>query len=775
MIQVEESTVFHIACTPVFMKKNLNLLPLFLLFNTVVFGQNNQPDTLHRLIIQRSTGSMHLDGRLDEAAWQLADVADGFHQNFPFDSTLATLQTEVRVTFDDAFLYVGAIVYQPQSDYIITSLKRDFAPGPTDVFMVNFDPFKDKLNGFHFAVSPYNVQREGLIDNGSTLTRDWDNKWYSQVKNHPDHWVVEMAIPFKTLRYKRVEGQNTWRINFSRNSVKQNEQSTWSRIPRQFGINNIAFSGLLIWKDAPPSPGLNISVIPYLSGRMDRDQEFKLPTEYKANGGFDSKIAVTPSLNLDLTINPDFSQVEVDQQITNLSRFELFFPERRQFFLENEDLFAKFGFPNSRPFFSRRIGLASGKIRKTTTDGQVIEVNRTVNVPIIAGARLNGKLDDNWRIGLLNMHTAKVSDINAHPANYSVGVLQRKVFDRSYVGAVFANKENFVPDGDGGYQLDKGGYNRIAGLEYNLFSKDNKWEAEIFYHRSFSAASNEDAQSAAIFIGHYTRHFNIFFPTQYVGKDFRADLGFVPRPGFYSINPGISYNIFPKKKWLADRVINFYLGVDNELVYNLSPEFQLTDRSQNVYFGAVFNGQSEASIGYTNSYIYLFFPFDPTNTDGEQLPQGSDYTNNNYRFNFNSDLRKDFYFDIQYTGGEYFNGHINRVEGSVNYRWQPYGILAVGYAYNDIDLPLPYNSASFWLIGPKAELSFSKNLFLSTFLQYNTQANNVNINARLQWRYKPVSDLFLVYTDNYFSDDFFQSPRAKNRALVLKVTYWLNL
>jgi hypothetical protein len=324
-------------------------------------------------------------------------------------------------------LYVGAIVYQKQEDYIIASLRRDFSFGPNDEFAVNIDPFLDKINGFHFAVTPMNVQREGLIDNGNNVPTDWDNKWYSAVKNYEDLWVVEMAIPFKTLRYKRKEGANQWRINFTRTAVKQNERSSWVRVPRQFSPNHLAFTALLNWESTPPSAGLNVSLIPFVTTNVEQDKEFDLPTDAGFDLGGDAKIALTPSLNLDLTFNPDFSQVEVDRQLTNLSRFELFFPERRQFFLENEDLFSRFGFPSSRPFFSRRIGLARGTITQTNNDGQEIEVDRSLNVPIRAGARISGKLNNNWRMGLLNMQTAAVDALDLNPANYAVGVLQRKV------------------------------------------------------------------------------------------------------------------------------------------------------------------------------------------------------------------------------------------------------------------------------------------------------------------------------------------------------------
>jgi hypothetical protein len=750
-------------------------LSICLLFVAVQAQSGALAGEPYALYIRKAAAPVQLDGVLDEPAWQAAQPVGDFFQNFPFDTSFAELQTEVRMTFDEAFLYVGAIIYQAKTDYIVASLKRDFSSGPTDEFAVNIDPFSDKINGFHFAVSPFNVQREGIIDNGSNINTDWDNKWYSEVRNHDAYWVVEMAIPFKTLRYKMKSGEQAWRVGFARNAVKQNERSSWVPVPRQFSPNSLAFTGSLIWEESPPAPGLNISLIPYLAAGRARDFEFELPAEGRFNVGGDLKIALTPSLNLDLTFNPDFSQVEVDRQLTNLSRFELFFPERRQFFLENEDLFSRFGFPNSRPFFSRRIGLARGTIRRETTSGQLVEVERSLDVPILAGARLSGKLDDNWRIGLLNMQAAKLEDIDLAPVNYSVGVLQRKVFDRSYVGAIFANQENFIADGQGGYRLDPSGYNRVAGLEYNLFSKDNKWEGELYYHRSFTAEQQQDPHSAALFIGRFTRNWRVFFPTQYIGSDFRADMGFVPRRGFFSTGPGLTRVFFPQNPKIAERIILFGLQANTDFIYNTDDDFRPVDRSLSCRAFVEFPGQSRLEGRFDSEYTYLFFPFDPTNSGGERLPEGTDYVYSSLRVDFSSDLRRNLYYDFRVQRGQYFNGEITRLRGSFNYRWQPYGIIALSYDYNNIRLPDPYSSAVFWLVGPRAELAFSRSFFFSAFLQYNTQADNVNINTRLQWRFQPVSDLFLVYTDNYFTEGFFNAPAGKNRALVLKVTYWLNI
>jgi hypothetical protein len=742
------------------------------LWCAIALPAQDAPLSLH---IRKAESTIRLDGHLDDAPWKAAMAAVDFEQIFPFDTSKAQHKTEVRVTFDHLFLYVGARVYQQRKDYIISSLKRDFDGEASDGFFVLIDPFQDKLNGFFFEISPFNVQGEGLIDNGSNISTDWDNKWYSQVSNHEEYWEVEMAIPFKTLRYKLQDGQNVWRINFLRNALKANEISAWSRVPRQFDASNLAYTGLLVWDDRPPQPGLNLSLIPYISARSERDFELRLPGESAAQLGGDAKIALTPSLNLDLTFNPDFSQVEVDRQITNLSRFELFFPERRQFFLENEDLFSRFGFPDTRPFFSRRIGIANGLVRKITTDGSPIEVRRNLNVPIVAGMRLSGKLDKNWRLGLLNMHTGQQRDIGLNPANYTVGVLQRKVFDRSVLGAVFVNKENFIENPNGRFTHDKSNYNRVAGLEFNFNSKDNKWESEAYYHRSFSPGSDKGANSAALYVGYNTLRWFAMFAQQYVGDNYRADVGFVPRRGFYSLYSNIRHSIFPRKPAIGGLLQSWGLGMETGIVYNTVPSFQLADRNHQPFFFIQLAGQREFRLNLQHDFVYLFFPFDPTNSGGKVLPEGSRYGFTAAGMRYQSDYRKALSYELGLNAGEYFNGNILQANFSLNYRWQPYGMLAMSVNYNDIQLPSPFNSSAFWLIGPRAELSLSRTLFLSTFLQYNTQANNVNVNTRLQWRFRPVSDLFLVYTDNYFSEQFFTSPMVKNRALVFKITYWLNV
>jgi len=325
-------------------------LTFFLLSIVGAYAQNT---TETSLLGTKTQSPIILDGNLDEIVWQKAQRAKDFYQNFPFDTSFAETKTEVMVCFDEQNLYFAFICYDENMDkpFVVQSLRRDFNGGRNDFVTVYMDTFADGTNGFTFGITPLGVVREALMSDGVNLNPDWDNKWYSGAKIFEDRWVAEVAIPFKSIRYKG--GKDSWRVNFARLDYKRNENSSWIPVPRNFRLNALAFTGELIWEEPLPKAGTNMALIPYITGGFNQNQLENLPTEYIYNAGGDAKIAVSSSLNLDLTVNPDFSQVEVDRQVTNLDRFEIFFPERRQFFLENADLFARFGFSRIRLFFKK--------------------------------------------------------------------------------------------------------------------------------------------------------------------------------------------------------------------------------------------------------------------------------------------------------------------------------------------------------------------------------------------------------------------------------------
>lgn len=730
---------------------------------TSLYGQ---PTNSSGLLITKSSDKIKVDGQLDEASWQKAAIATNFTQSFPFDTSIAIAKTEVMASFDEKNIYFAAICYQSKK-YIVRSLKRDFENGSTDLIFFNINPFRDKLNGFYFAVSPYGIQKEGLISNGDELNLDWDNKWLTAVKNCSDKWVVEIAIPFKTLRYKQIEGSTTWDINFGRNDLVRNERSSWAPVPRGFRLIDINFARPLIWAEPPPAAGPNISIIPFVLNEINKDFISKTPVKDKLAAGLDAKIAITPSLNLDLTVNPDFAQVEVDQQVTDLSRFELFFPERRQFFIENSDLFGAFGAASINPFFSRRIGL----IKNSTT-------GLNEKIPIYAGARLSGRINKDWRIGLLNMQTKALQSDSLPSVNYTVAAVQRRVFTRSSIGLIVVNKQGLTNKRT---KSDFNAYNRVVGVDYNLASKNSFWQGKIFYHRSFLPIKKEGSYSSGIIIGYQRPTLNIESNLYNVGRGYTAEAGFLPRNGFMRHSSNISFIFFPKGR-AAHWINSFRITPDYDIIYS-KYDTRITDLDAGLFWGIRFQNSAELNGALARmDFTYLFQDFDPTNkydSGYRVLKAGSSYRYFSNRLSFLSNNRRNFYYFIQGRAGKYFNGSIVSLQSEWNYRWQPYGIFGITANYSRIRLPMGYNKADFFIIGPRIELSFTKNIFWTNFIQYNNQSNNINVNSRFQWRFKSLSDLFIVYTDNYYAqEDNLSGIKAfgkKNRALVIKMNYWLNL
>jgi hypothetical protein len=715
--------------------------------------------------IQKAQGKITIDAEMNEGDWATADVADHFKQYFPFDSSYAKAQTEVRVTYDEHALYIFAKMHNlgPRK-YVTPSLRRDFRGEGNDGFSLVLDTYEDKTNGFQFGVNPFGVQREGLIANGGTISDDlslsWDNKWYSAAKIHEDYWVCEMAIPFKTIRFK--DGLSSWNINFYRIDSKYTERSAWSPVPRNFQIFSLANTGKLLWNESLKKPGPNVSLIPFAATSSLKNFIDGQPTANEFNIGGDAKVAINSALNLDLTINPDFSQVEVDQQVTNLDRFEIFYPERRQFFLENGDLFANFGTSGARPFFSRRIG-----VTRDPGTGQ------NINNPIYGGGRLSGKINNNLRVGLLSMQAAEDENINLPSINYSVLAVQQKVFSRSNISGIIVNKQSFKDPATGSFAARPSDYNTVAGLDYNLASRNGRWSGKFYYHHSFTETQKDSAFSGGATLNYSSPKVEFAIFSRTVGKNFDAQTGFVRRTNFNQVAPEFYYYFYPKSK-----IINKHgPGTDVDMIWNSLYGF--TDWDANIWYNVRFQNTAFGFIRLRRDYVYLFTPFDPTNTGGLQLAAGTDYYWNNVVYSFQSNTRRKIFFFAEGRIGQYFNGHRQNINGSISYRLQPYAVISADFSYNRIRLPNPYNSADLFLIGPKFDFTFSRKVFWTTYVQYNNQIDNLNINSRLQWRFKPVSDLFLVYTDNYFAESTGEKilyvGQPKLRAVVLKLTYWFNL
>jgi len=709
-----------------------------------LFCYSQKINNSSQLHIKKTNDRIIIDGAMTEPAWQTAETASDFFMVLPMDTSKANVPTEVRMTYDEKNIYIIAICHLVRkAPYMVESLRRDFIFSKNDNFIFFLDPFNDLTNGYTFGANAAGAQWDGMLYEGGKADLNWDNKWVSVVKNYEDKWIFEAAIPFKTIRYKK--GADRWGINFSRLDITETEKSAWAPVPRQFPTSSLAHTGELVWDQPPPDPGLNWSVIPYVLGGISKDYQSKTKSTYRRQTGSDAKISVTSSLNLDLTVNPDYSQVEVDKQVTNLDRYELFFPEKRQFFLENNDLFGNFGLPNIRPFFSRRIGLG---------------------VPINFGARLSGSIDRNWRIGVMNMQTKRQNDVGLPAQNFTVAALQRRLFARSNIRLIFINKQSLHYEwGKDTTKPKYSLYDRNIGGEYNLASSNNAWTGKLLLVKSFAPGPHNKTFTQAANLQYTNRHWTISWQHEYVGGHYTAEVGYVPRNNYIRINPIVYYLFFPKKSLVLSH------GPRYSGSYYFNTSFKKTD-NENIFL-YLFNlrDQSVFDIWTSNSYVQLLRAFDPTNSNKDSLPSGSKHNWKAWGFGFMSKPQRLLTYGI-YTrfGGYYANGNLYTMSANIGYRFQPYVAITLSTDYNHLELPQPWNSVTYWLVGPRVDITFTNTLFLTSFIQYNSQQKNVNVNIRFQWRYTPAADLFLVYTDNYYSSPFL----IRDRAFVIKFTYWWN-
>lgn len=728
-----------------------NLIFLFLFVVGVFQAQVNKKS----VYVKYTQDDITIDATLDEKAWSLAEPAKDFYNYFPSDTTLAKAQTEIRFLFDDENLYVGIKVYAAGNDYIVPSLRRDFRASGNDNITLLFDTFNDATNAFVFGSNPMGVKREILLAGGgndvSGFNIAWDAKWFAESKIHDNYYILEWAIPLYAFKYR--EGETQWRFNSYHFDTQTNERNTWINIPQNQPIFSLAYMGDMIFERPLGKSKSPIWVAPFVNGFSGKDYESNQVNNSFSFGG-DARLTVGNSMNLDLTVNPDFSQVEVDQQVTNLTRFEIGLPERRQFFIENSDLFGDFGNDrDSNPFFSRRIGIAKNK------DGKTIE-NK-----IIAGARLSGKLNNNLRVGLLNMQTQEDLENEIPSVNNMVISLQQKVFSRSNLNFLFINKQATK---DYAFLAPEDRYNRVVGVDYRLASADNTWSGRYFFHKSFSPGVSSKDFSAGFNTAFNNRRLGIRLSGVFVGDNYRSDLGFIRRTDIFKANPQFEVKFWPEKGAIQRHALQFIP------IFLWRPElnFELSDYTIITRWRVNFRNTSELRVSMFNRLTKLYNPFDPTGTEGGiELPGNEKYYYTNLEVDYQSDRRKVISYQFAPSIGRFYNGHRYSVKGSLNWRAQPYLSGSIQMQMDRIELPAPYPSATILLVGPRFDVTFSKSMFWATFIQYSNQRQNFSVNTRLQWRFAPLSDLFIVYNDNYDTTLF--SPRF--RSINLKLTYWLNI
>ncbi len=738
------------------------------LASTPTFAQQPAPPTFAVGKLADSADAPVIDGKVNEAVWQTVQPYSTFTQQDPIEGAPASETTEVRVIVGKGNMYISVIAFDSDpSKIIVSQARRDASLSETDSVVIALDTFNDNQNAFVFGTNPLGIEYDGQVaregqSSGvsvggggaggtqrggiSAFNPNWDGDWNVKSQITDRGWEAEIAIPLKTLRYQTGTNQ-TWGFNVMRNIRHKNEQVYLAPIPRGFDIYRVSMAAKMTGLDLPARR--DIKLIPYALASANKDYTLPKDTQLdgKWNVGLDAKWGIRPNLTLDATVNTDFAQVEVDEEQVNLTRFDLFFPEKRPFFLENASTF-QFGNPqNIDLFFSRKIGLSSAG----------------VPLDIEVGGRLSGKVGG-WNVGVLNIQTdeaenAAGTQIVGQANNFSVLRLQREVGRSSY-GAIFVNRQ-----GTGSY-APADDHNRAYGLDANIQLSSSQ-RLSGFLARTDSggaAAANGSDYAGRAFYNFTNSLWQISAGFSQVGKTFNPEVGFLPRRGYRRPEFRAFFQPQPKKiQWIrriAPHVTyNSYYDFDGNLqseAWHLHP-FEIQPKQ-----GGRFGWFSD----YANDNPLTAFQV--YNRDGNRvmIPAGQyDWWQHALEYLHNPSARVTG--TVRARVGNYYDGDFKSVELSSDYRITPRATASLGWTHQDIKLP--YGNFVNNLVPIKANYSFTNLTNLSALLQYNGQTGQFSSNIRLAMLTRSGTGLFVVFNDRR---DLLSSTVAETlgRSFVVKYT-----
>jgi hypothetical protein len=710
-----------------------------------------------------------IDGQLDDDPWMSAQLLTGFVQREPIEGTPVSQRTEVRILVDGEALYIGAWLFdEDPSGIVLGQTLRDASLNDADAFSLVLDTYRDRQNGFVFGTTPAGIEYDGQVTNegqgggggggrqqrGSAggFNLNWDGSWEVATSTDADGWYAEMRIPFSTLRYGEG-GRQTWGLNFERRIRRNNEQSVWAPLPRQFTINRVSLAGAL-QLEAPAKRV--ISVTPYVLADAFKDYAATSPEWTSDLGiGGDAKIGLNQSLTLDLTVNTDFALVEVDDQQVNLTRFPLFFPEKRSFFLENAGTFTVGSSRAAELFFSRRIGLAAGN-----------------EVPIQAGARLTGKLGG-MQVGLLNIQTddlrlvdeeTGVSDLIAPPNNFGVVRVFQEFDNRTRIGGIFVSRLNTNNTAD---------HNLTYGIDGRLGVGQDLTFDGWFGMTSTSLEEGEVDDRAGFNNGEYgfnagssyvTRDWQISAGYRQVGSEFNPEVGFLSRDEYRHVNtrvlrhirtPGTSWfrefrpHVSWSQFWALDGFSESYLvHIDSHFQFENGAFFQLP--------GFNFTGEG------------LREPFEIR--EDIVIPAGS-YDNYNWEFRANTDRSAPLSVSGGWGLGGFYNGTRFGPNATVAYRYGDQFTTSVSLNYFDVRLDQGAFTTS--VVRFNGSYSFTPRIYVQANVQYNDDTQDVSSNLRFGWLDTAGTGFFIVFNDSYHQGQFENTgfpTGPKQRQLIIKYT-----
>ncbi len=679
------------------------------------------------------TEPMTLDGRLDEDAWSRAVPAKDFIQLRPNNGAPAREQTEVRVLYDDDNLYVGVICFDSEPARVtLNSIQRDFPSFESDGVTIVFDSLHDRRSGFSFTTNAAGAKRDQQLSNDGQGNLDWDGAWDVKTSRTDRGWIVEYAIPFKTLRFSRAPSQE-WGFNIARRVNRINEWSLWSPTPSRYSEFRVSMAGRLEGLENV-NPGRNLKIKPFVSMAASHA---RLPA---FDGGVDMKYSLTPSLTLDASYRTDFAQVEADQQQVNLTRFNLFFPEKRDFFLENAGIF---GFGTARgasqrgnlvPFFSRRIGLGPAG----------------TPIPIVGGGRVSGSVA-RYDVGFLGMKTERLGTTTSN--NFLVGRVKRNLLTNSWVGTLITSRDSAITADS----------NRVYGADAH-FQFFNKLELDSYLLRSDTPGRSGRNQARRVQAGWIDDEVNVSAEYNSVQPNFNPEVGFVRRRDMGHYAGDVSWNPLLER---SDLIRNLRFGTAYDY-YAGSSSGEVETKISETTVGVLF--ENNAAINFIVDDTFDVLPATlriPAGAPRVTIPAGG-YDFLSYTGNVTTNLRRMFSGSGAFKWGEFYSGDLKRVTGSVNVK--PNHHLTVNFTYDRNQVALAEGAFSTELIGTKLIYGFTPRSFFNAYIQYNTDTHVVSSNLRFNWTHHPLSDIYLVYNDTRDTT----IGQIRERAFIVKVTNLFN-
>jgi len=669
-----------------------------------------------------------IDGQLNERAWLQAPPLAGFTQSEPFEGRPASEQTEVRVLFDDAAIYVGVTLHDRNPSQIVTTdTRRDADLREMDSFLIAFDTFRDRQNGFVFGTNALGVQYDAQVRNEGRPDATWDASWEVRTNVTESGWTAEFRIPLRTLRYG--PSPQTWGVNAHRNIQRTRERTSWAPLAREYNVERLSAAGDL--RGLQLQTPRNLKVLPYVTSSANRDFRPRIATDVAGDFGFDAKFGVTPSLNLDATYNTDFAQVEVDTQQINLTRFNLRFPEKRPFFQENAGLFRINKGNELDLFFSRRIGLDA--------DGSL--------VPIRGGGRLSGKMSG-FNVGALNMQTDEVASTPAN--NFSVLRASRELRNRSGVGMMFVNRSAT------GSRARSNDWNRTWGSDARLGL------GQHFDVAGFAARTETPGRTGRDYAWNVDSQWDdgqhqMTFEWGVTGEDFNPEVGFLETPGGYR-----RFRVGAGETMRQERIRNWGFR-------ELQPHFNYT--RYDYLDGGLLNAELHVdnhwdwengqfiTVALNGTWDGLRQPFQVY--PGVIVPAG-EHGGLRATFRYNSDRRQWLYGRLQWELGQFLTG--TQSSPTMQLIIREGGRFTVDTTWNYRQIDLPQGAFHTNLGNMRVTYNFTPSVFVQSLLQYNDRTERWSTNLRFHWLQTAGTGLFLVYNNTESLNGF----GPINRAFIVK-------